>query len=70
MEKDKVTLCLFTDDMKTQGSIEKLPELKNAFIKIAGYTINTQNTILSFYTSNKQWEKSNEIYKKGTRTSK
>ena len=61
--KAVVKLSLFADDMilhieNPKDSIRKLLELISEFSKVAGYKINTQESLAFLYTNNKKSEKS------------
>ena len=54
-------LSLFADDMilyieNPKDSIRKLLELISEFSKVAGYKINTQNSLAFIYTNNEKSE--------------
>ena len=60
--RKEVKLLLFADDMilyieNPKDSIRKLLELINEFIKVAGYTINTQKSLAFLYTNNEKSER-------------
>ena len=62
IEKEEVKLTLFADDVilyieNPKDSIRKLLELINEFIKVAGYTINTQKSLAFLYTNNEKSER-------------
>ena len=55
-------LLLFADDMTLYGanpkeSTRKLLELINEYSKVAGYKINTQNSLAFLYTNNEKTER-------------
>ena len=57
MGKEEVKLSLFAGDMtlyidNPKDSIRKLPELISEFNKVAGYKINTQESLVFLYTNN------------------
>ena len=59
--KEEVKLSLFADDMtlyleNPKDTIRKLLELISEFIKVAGYTINTQKSLAFLYTNNEKIE--------------
>ena len=58
----EVKLSLFSDDMilyieNPEDTTRKLPELINAYSKVAGYKINTQKSLSFLYTNNEKIEK-------------
>ena len=58
----KVKVLLFVDDMilyieDPKDSTRKLQELINEYSKVAGYKINTQNSLAFLYTNNEKIEK-------------
>ena len=60
--KEEVKLSLFADDMilyieNPKDSTRKLLELISEFIKVAGYKINTQNSLAFLYTNNEKSER-------------
>ena len=60
--KEEVKLSLFADDMilyieNPKDSTRKLPELINAYSKVAGYKINTQKSLAFLYTNNEKTER-------------
>ena len=60
--KEKVKLSLFADDMilyteNPKDSTRKLQELINDYSKVAGYKINTQNSLAFLYTNNEKTER-------------
>ena len=60
--KEEVKLSLFADDMilyieNTKDSTRKLLELINEYSKVAGYKINTQESLAFLYTNNKKTER-------------
>ena len=62
MEKKKVILSLFADDMilhieNPKDSTRKVLELINEHSKVAGYKINTQKSLAFLYTNNEKVEK-------------
>ena len=62
MEKKKVKLSLFADDMilyieNPKDSTRKLLELINEYSKVAGHKINTQKLLAFLYTNNENVEK-------------
>ena len=62
IRKETVKLSLFADDMilyteNPKDSIRKLLELINEFSKVAGYKINTQNSLEFLYTNNEKSER-------------
>ena len=61
IEKEKVKLSLFEDDMilyieKSKDATRKLLELIKEFSKIAEYKINTQTSVAIVYTNNERTE--------------
>ena len=59
--KEEVKLSLFVDDMilyieNPKDNIRKLLELISEFSKVAGYKINTQNSLAFLYTNNEKSE--------------
>ena len=59
--KEEVKLSLFADDMilyieNPKDSTRKLLELINEYSKVAGYRINTQNSLAFLYTNNEKIE--------------
>ena len=57
IEKEKVKLSLFADDMilyieNPKSTTRKLLELINEYSKFAGYKINTQKSLALLYTNN------------------
>ena len=62
MEKKKVKLSLFADDMilyieNPKDSTRKLLELINEYSKVAGYKINTQKSLAFLCTNNEKTER-------------
>ena len=62
IRKEEVKLSLFADDMilyieNPKDSIRKLIELIHEFGKVAGYKINTQNSLAFLYTNNEKSER-------------
>ena len=62
MEKKKVKLSLFADDMilyteNPKDSTRKLLELINEYSKVSGYEINTQKSLPFLYTNNEKTER-------------
>ena len=62
MEKKKVNLPLFADDMilyieNPKDATRKLLELINEFGKVSGYNINTQKSIAFLYSNNEKSER-------------
>ena len=60
--KEEVKLSLLADDMilhieNSKDSIRKLLELINEYNKVAGYKINTQNSLAFLYTNNEKIER-------------
>ena len=60
--KEEVKLSLFADDMilyieNPKDSTRKLLELINEYSKVAGYTINTQESLAILYTINEKTER-------------
>ena len=60
--RKEVKLSLFADDMilyieNPKDSIRKLLELVNEFSKVAGYKINTQESLAFLYTNNEKSER-------------
>ena len=59
--KVEVKLSLFADDMmlyiENPNSTRKLLELINKYSKVAGYKINTQESLAFLYTSNEKTER-------------
>ena len=60
--KKEVNLSLFADDMILyieipKDSIRKLLELISEFSKVAGYKMNTQNSLAFLYTNNEKSER-------------
>ena len=60
--KEEVKFSLFADNMilyieNPKDSIRKLLELINEYSKVAGYKINTQNSLAFLYTNNEKIEK-------------
>ena len=60
--KEEVKLLLFADDMilyieNPKDSIRKLLELISEFSKVAGYKINTQESLAFLYTNNEKSER-------------
>ena len=60
--KEEVRLSLFADDMilyieNSKDSIRKLLELISEFSKVAGYKMNTQNSLAFLYTNNEKSER-------------
>ena len=60
--KEEVKLSLFTDDMifyieKPKDSTRKLLELINGYSKVAGYKINTDQSLAFLYTNNEKAER-------------
>ena len=60
--KEEVKLSLFADDMilyieNPKDSTRKLLELINDYSKVAGYKINTQNSLVFLYTNNEKTER-------------
>ena len=60
--KEVVKLSLFADDMifyieNPKDSTRKLLELINDYSKVAGYKINTQESLAFLYTNNEKTEK-------------
>ena len=60
--RKEVKLSLFADDMtqyieNPKDSIRKLLELISEFSKVAGYKINTQNSLAFLYTNNEKSER-------------
>ena len=60
--KEEVNVSLFADDMKLylenpKDSTRKLLELIHEFGKVAGYKINTQNSVVFLYTKNERSER-------------
>ena len=58
----EVKLSLFADDMilyieNTKDISRKLLELNNEYNKLAGYKINTQNSLAFLYTNNEKTER-------------
>jgi len=58
----EVKLSLFADDMilyieNPKDTTRKLPELINAYTKVAGYKINTHKSLSFLYTNNEKIEK-------------
>ena len=61
IEKEDVKLSLFEDDMilyieNSKDNMRKLLELIIEFSKVAGYKINTQNSLAFLYTNNEKSE--------------
>ena len=59
--KEEVKLSLFADDMilyieNPKDTIRKLLELISEFSNVAGYKINTQNSLAFLYTNNEKSE--------------
>ena len=62
IRKEEVKLSLFADDVilymeNPKDSTRKLLELINEYIKVAGYKINTQKSLVFLYTNNEKIEK-------------
>ena len=62
IRKEEVKLSLFADGMilyieNHKDSTRKLLELISEFIKVAGYKINTQNSLAFLYTNNEKSER-------------
>ena len=62
MEKKKLKLSLFTDDMilyieNSKDTTRELLELNNEYSKVTGYKINTQKSFAFLYTNNEKTEK-------------
>ena len=62
IRKEEVKLLLFADDMilyieNPKDSIRKLLELISEFSKVAGYKINTQESLAFLYTNNEKSER-------------
>ena len=62
MEKKKVKISLFADDMilyieNHKDSTRKLLGLRNEYSKVAGYKINTQKSLAFLYTNNEKTER-------------
>ena len=62
VRKEEVKISLFADDVilymeNPKDSIRKLLELISEFIKVAGYKINTQNSLAFLYTNNEKSER-------------
>ena len=60
--KEEVKLSLFADDVilymeNPKDSTRKLLELIKEYIKVAGYKINTQKSLVFLYTNNEKIEK-------------
>jgi len=60
--REEAKLSLYADDMvlyieNSTDSTQKLLELINEFSKVAGYKINTKNSVASLYTNNEILEK-------------
>ena len=60
--KEEIKLSLFADDMilyieNPKDSIRKLLELISEFSKVAGYKINTQESLAFLYTNNEKSER-------------
>ena len=60
--KEEVKLSLFADDLilyieNPKDSTRKLLELINEYSKVAGYKINTQESLAFLYTSNEKTER-------------
>ena len=60
--KEEVKLSLFADDMilyieNTKDTSRKLLKLNNEYNKLAGYKINTQNSLAFLYTNNEKTER-------------
>jgi len=60
--KEEVKLSLFTDDMifyieKPKDATRKLLELINDYSKVAGYKINTDQSLAFLYTNNEKAER-------------
>ena len=58
----EVKLSLFADDMilyieNPKDTTRKLPELINAYSRVAGYKINTHKSLSFLYTNNEKIEK-------------
>ena len=65
--KEEAKLSLFADDMilyieNPKDSTRKLLELINKYIKVAGYKINTQNSLAFLYANNEKTEKLRKQY--------
>ena len=59
---EEVKLSLFADDMilyieNTKDTSRKLLKLNNEYNKLAGYKINTQNSLAFLYTNNEKTER-------------
>jgi hypothetical protein len=64
-KKEEVKLSLFADDMilylkDPKNSTKKLLEIIDSFVKVAGYKINIQKSVVFLYTKNEQ--RNNPIY--------
>ena len=62
MGKDELKLLLFADDMilyieNPKDTTRKLLELIKEYSKVAGYKINTQNSLTFLYTNNEKAER-------------
>ena len=60
--KEEVKFSLFSDDMilyteNPKDSTRKLQELINEYSEVAGYKINTQNSLAFLYTNNEKTER-------------
>ena len=60
--KEEAKVLLFADDMilyieNPKDSTRKLLELINEYSKVAGYKINTQNSLVLLYTNNEKTER-------------